>query len=44
MQKENENLSTEDIVRILMDIYKLSEAEAKKALEEATSRTGMPDF
>jgi len=44
VQNEEEKLSTDDLVRILMDIYSLTENEAKRALKEVTSRAGMTDL
>jgi hypothetical protein len=44
MQIENKNLSTDDLVKILMDIYNLTEKEAKTALREITVRNKMTDF
>lgn len=44
MQNEKENLSTDDLVKILMDIYNLTEKEAQKALREVTLRNSMTDF
>lgn len=44
MQNENRNLSTDELVEILMDIYNLTEKEAKRALKEVTSRNSMTDF
>jgi hypothetical protein len=45
MPDENEKLSTdEDMIRIIMDIYGLTEQEARNALEQVTTRNGMTDF
>jgi hypothetical protein len=44
MQNENRKLSTDELVAILMDIYNLTEKEAKKALKEVTTRNSMNDF
>lgn len=45
MQDEDKKLSTDDeVVRIMMDIYNLTEQEARKALREVTARNGWADF
>lgn len=45
MQNENEEVSTDDdMVRIIMDIYGLTEQEARKALGEVTAKNRWTDF
>lgn len=44
METEEEKLSTDDLVKILMDIYSLTEIEAQRALREVTTRRCVPDF
>jgi hypothetical protein len=44
MQNESKNLSTDDLVKILMDVYNLTEKEARRALTELTVRNIMTDF
>jgi hypothetical protein len=45
MKTKNELLSTtDDLIKILMDIYNLTEKEAKGALKEVTSHSNMTDF
>lgn len=45
MQDEDLRVSTDDdIVRIIMDVYKISEQEARSALRDATTTKSMTDF
>ena len=45
MQGNHETPSTDnDIVRIIMDIYGLTEQEARRALRDATPTVSMTDF
>jgi hypothetical protein len=45
MQNENEKLSTDDdMISIMMDIYDLTEHEARSALRDVTVRNRMTDF
>ena len=45
MQNEEMRVSTDDdMVRIIMDVYRISEQEALRALREATSTKSMTDF
>jgi hypothetical protein len=44
MEDEEKKLSTDDLVKILMDIYSLTEIEAQRALKAVTVRSGVADF
>lgn len=45
MQDEDMRVSTDDdIVKIIMDVYKISEQEARRALSDATTTKSMRDF
>lgn len=45
MKDEHEDVSTDDdMVRIIMDIYGLTEQEARRALSEVTAKNRWTDF
>jgi hypothetical protein len=45
MEDDNERPSTDDeVIRIIMDVYKVTEQEARRALRAATTVSGMADF
>lgn len=45
MQDEDLRVSTDDdVVRIIMDVYRISEQEARSALIDATTTNSITDF
>jgi len=45
MKDDNKNPSTDDdIVRTIMDVYRITEQEARRALRDATTINSMTDF
>jgi hypothetical protein len=45
MEDDNKNPPTDDdIVRTIMDVYRITEQEARRALREATTINSMTDF